>query len=76
MHVGTKYRCTACGNLTRFDITATRTTQSFHHFSIGGELVVEEEDVLSEVVHEASCRWCGTAAHVIVVTNDPAHDPT
>jgi hypothetical protein len=54
-----RYRCTACGNLTRFDVTRTRTTKSFHHFTVGGELEVEDEEVLSDSVADVSCRWCG-----------------
>ena len=60
----TRYRCSACGNLTRFDVTASRTTRSFHHFTIGGELVVEDEEVLEETVHEVRCRWCGHGRQV------------
>ena len=60
----TRYRCTACGNLTRFDVTLTRRSRAFHHYTIGGELAVEEEEVLAERVEEVSCRWCGTAAAV------------
>ena len=59
-----RYRCAACGNVTRFDVTATRRTRSFHHFTVGGDLTIEDEEVLSEVVEEASCRWCGSAAAV------------
>jgi hypothetical protein len=62
--VATRYRCAACGNLTRFDVTVTRRTRAFHHYSIGGELSVEDEEVLTETVEEASCRWCGSGAHV------------
>jgi ribosomal protein S27E len=29
-----------------------------------GNLTVEDEEVLSEVVDEVSCRWCGTGASV------------
>jgi hypothetical protein len=65
--VATRYRCTACGNLTRFDVTTTRRTRAFHHFSVGGELVVEDEEVLSEVVEAVACRWCGTEASVEVM---------
>ena len=43
-----RYRCAACGNLTRFDVVRTRRTRAFHHYSIGGELAVEEEEVLDE----------------------------
>ncbi len=55
----TRYRCTACGNLTRFDVTTTRQTKGFHHYSVGGELEVEDEEVLFETIDEISCRWCG-----------------
>jgi len=54
-----RYRCGACGNITRFDIVADRRTRAFHHYSVGGELVVEEEQVLEERVLSVSCRWCG-----------------
>ena len=54
-----RYRCAACGNLTRFDVLADRRTRSFHHFSVGGELSVEDEVVLDEKVIEVTCRWCG-----------------
>lgn len=55
-----RYRCAACGNLTRFDVTLTRRSRLFHHYTVGGELAVEDEEVLSEVVEEVSCRWCGS----------------
>lgn len=54
-----RYRCGACGNLTRFDVTVTRRERSFHHYSIGGDLRVDEREILSEHVEEVSCRWCG-----------------
>ncbi len=59
-----RYRCAACGNLTRFDVVVTRRTRSFHHFSLGGELTVEDEEVLAESVDEVSCRWCGSGKAV------------
>jgi hypothetical protein len=59
-----RYRCNACGNLTRFDVTTTRTTRAFHHYTVGGELAVEDETVLEEHVREVSCRWCGTGRSV------------
>ncbi|MBV9040527.1 MAG: hypothetical protein JOZ68_05965 [Acidimicrobiia bacterium] len=60
----TRYRCAACGNLTRFDVTITRRTRAFHHYSIGGDLTVEDEEVLAETVEEVACRWCGSGASV------------
>lgn len=60
----TRYRCTACGNLTRFDVTTSRRTKAFHHYSVGGDLAVEDEEVLAEVVEDVACRWCGNGAAV------------
>jgi hypothetical protein len=54
-----RYRCAACGNLTRFDVTVTRRSRAFHHYTLGGELVIEDEQVLGESVEDVSCRWCG-----------------
>jgi len=56
-----RYRCAACGNLTRFDVIASRRTRAFHHFSVSGELSVEDEAVLDEHVEEVTCRWCGAS---------------
>ena len=66
--MATRYRCTACGNLTRFDVVTTRRTSAFHHFTVGGELEVEDEQVLSEVVESVSCRWCGSGKAVEVLS--------
>jgi hypothetical protein len=63
----TRFRCRACGNLTRFDVTADRRTRSFNHYSVGGELTVEDEEVLSEEIVEVSCRWCGHGRAVEVL---------
>ena len=60
-----RYRCGACGNLTRFDVVGTRRTRAFHHYSIGGELTVEEEDVLDERIEQVTCRWCGASGDSI-----------
>ena len=63
----TRYRCSACGNLTRFDVVTSRRTRAFHHFTVGGELRVEDEVVLDESVDDVACRWCGTGASVEVM---------
>jgi hypothetical protein len=60
-----RYRCGACGNLTRFDVVTTRRTSAFHHYSVGGELTVEEEKVLDERVDRVTCRWCGASGDAI-----------
>ena len=69
-----RYRCSACGNLTRFDVVTSRRTRAFHHYTVGGELRVEDEAVLEEHVDEVTCRWCGNGGAVeqIDVTLDAA----
>lgn len=66
----TRYRCTACGNLTRFEVTMTRRTRAFHHYTLGGELSIEDAEVLAEEIESAVCRWCGTADSVVQVDPD------
>ena len=67
-----RYRCTACGNLTRFDVITTRRTSAFHHYTVGGELRIEEERILEERTDEGSCRWCGTGTSVVTVSAEVA----
>jgi hypothetical protein len=45
-------------------VTSTLRTRAFHHYSVGGELSVEESEVLSESVDEVLCRWCGPSGSV------------
>ena len=61
-----RYRCRSCGNLTRFDVVAVRRTRAFHHYTMAGELGVEDEEVLDESVEAVTCRWCGPAGAVEV----------
>jgi len=71
---GVRYRCTACGNLTRFDVVATRRTRAFHHYTVGGDLSVEDEEVLEQSVEDVACRWCGTGEHVEAITQAQAEE--
>jgi hypothetical protein len=70
-----RYRCDACGNLTRFDVTVSQTTKAFHHFTVGGELVIEDEELLSRHVDDVVCRWCGHGRSVVEITDDEAEEP-
>ena len=67
-----RYRCDSCGNLTRFDVTTSQTTKAFHHYSVGGELEVEEATVLSHHVDEVVCRWCGHGRSIVELTDGAA----
>jgi hypothetical protein len=73
--VNNRYRCSACGNLTRFDVVVQRRTREFHHFSVAGELTIEDEEKLAETVERVTCRWCaatGDAIEEIPTAIEPA----
>ena len=69
---GLRWRCSGCGNLTRFDVTRTRRTTEFWHFDLAGEHRVEETAVLGESVEQVTCRWCGRSDAIELV---PRHQP-
>ena len=64
---GQRLRCAACGNLTRFDVVTSRRTVAFWHYTVGGELSVEEQRDLEVVAEELRCRWCGSTTEVEVI---------
>lgn len=68
-----RWRCGHCGNLTRFDVTRTRTTDEYWHISLSGNAEVEQVEVLAETIDNVSCRWCGAsdAIEVIAKPDDP-----
>src|SRR3712207_6835704 len=57
---GERLRCAACGNLTRFDVVADRRTTAFWHYTLAGELTIEDERDLEVRPGEVRCRWCGS----------------
>jgi hypothetical protein len=56
---GERWRCAACGNLTRFDVARTRRTVEFWHADLAGKPSVEDTQVRDETVELVTCRWCG-----------------
>lgn len=64
----TRWRCALCGNLTRFDVQRSTRSREFVHVSLAGEQVVEERQVVAETVEHVTCRWCGRADSVELVT--------
>ncbi|HWL36251.1 MAG TPA: hypothetical protein VNQ77_08640 [Frankiaceae bacterium] len=63
----TRWRCVACGNLTRFDVVRTRRLRDYVHADLAGDPVVEESETLSDVVEHVTCRWCGATDQVELV---------
>ena len=64
---GHRWRCSGCGNLTRFDVTRTRRTTEFWHLDLGGDHRVEATELLEESVERVTCRWCGRSDAVELV---------
>jgi hypothetical protein len=62
-----RWRCTLCGNLTRFDVQRSTRAREYVHVSLAGEPVVEQRELLAETVEQVTCRWCGRADSVEVV---------
>ncbi|WP_182526294.1 hypothetical protein [Nocardioides dongkuii] len=67
-----RWRCAGCGNLTRFDVTRTRRTTEYWHFDLAGEHRVEEMSVDDETVSSVTCRWCGRADAIELVSRTDA----
>ena len=59
-----RYRCRSCGNLTRFDVVRRTRTRSYHHYTTGGDLAIEDTEVLADDVESVVCRWCGPAGSI------------
>ena len=64
----TRWRCGGCGNLTRFDVVRTRRTTEFWHVDLSGEHRVEDSTTEQEEVASVTCRWCGRADAVELVS--------
>jgi hypothetical protein len=65
-----RFRCANCGNLTRFDVYETRRTRAYHHFTLGGDVTIDEEEVLEAHRERVVCRWCGSADSIEEVPVD------
>jgi hypothetical protein len=63
----TRWRCTLCGNLTRFDVTRSTKAVEFVHLDLAGEPRIEERDVVSETIESVRCRWCNAADQIELV---------
>jgi hypothetical protein len=63
----TRWRCTLCGNLTRFDVTRTTKAVEYVHLDLAGEPKVEERDVVSETIESVRCRWCNAEDQIELV---------
>jgi hypothetical protein len=67
LEAGKRFRCAACGNLTRFDVETTERVRRFWHVSLSGQGVVEDERHLDVDVRAVECHWCGSGDAVEIV---------
>ncbi len=70
-----RWRCGACGNLTRFDVVRTATTREYWHLDLSGEPQVEETTTLAHAVSSVLCRWCGRNDAIEVVARPGGTPP-
>ena len=67
-----RWRCSRCGNLTRFDVVRSTRSRQYWHFDLAGDVSVEEQDDLRDEIEAVTCRWCGAtdAAEVVARASD------
>jgi hypothetical protein len=70
-----RWRCSACGNLTRFDVVRMRRAQDFWHVDLSGHGQVEESTTLAEEIESVTCRWCGRSDAIELVDRPEAVSP-
>ncbi|MGH2705519.1 MAG: hypothetical protein ACRDJ4_10625 [Actinomycetota bacterium] len=54
----------------RFDVEERRHSRAFHHYTLGDELNVEQEEVLEWEVIRVTCRWCGSSTTIQTIAAD------
>ena len=63
----TRWRCSVCGNLTRFDVLRATRSREYVHVDLSGEPTVEEREIVTEDAEQVSCRWCGSVDRIELV---------
>lgn len=63
----TRWRCSLCGNLTRFDVTRSLRARDYVHLDLAGDSTIEEREVLADTIERVQCLWCNQADTVELV---------
>lgn len=63
----TRWRCSRCGNLTRFDVVRSTRSSQYWHCDLAGAVTLEEIETLADEIEKVSCRWCGATDSVELV---------
>ncbi len=62
-----RWRCSLCGNLTRFDVVRRTRAKEYVHADLAGTQAVEERELLEDVIEHVTCRWCNAVDQVELV---------
>ena len=62
-----RWRCTLCGNLTRFDLTRVSRAREYVHVDLAGAATVEERELIEDTVEHVTCRWCKAVDQVEII---------
>lgn len=62
-----RWRCTLCGNLTRFDVLRSTRAREYVHADLAGAQAVEERELLQDVIEQVTCRWCHAVDQVELI---------
>ena len=68
----TRWRCTSCGNLTRFDVRRATRAREFVHVDLAGVQSVQERELLDDVAEHVTCRWCNNIDSIELVARPDA----
>lgn len=63
----TRWRCSRCGNLTRFDVVRSMRANEYWHFDLGGDVTVEDQHAVHDEIEAVTCRWCGATDTVELI---------
>ena len=65
------YRCSYCGNRTRFDVFDRVRRRRYAHFDLGGNVEYEDETVLDHHIEKVVCRWCDRSDGIELEPSEP-----
>lgn len=66
-----RYRCSHCGNKTRFDVVESVRRRRYHHYTLGGELAIDDEEILDQKIEKVVCRWCDRSDGIELLGSSP-----
>lgn len=72
----TRLRCAHCGNLTRFDVVRSSRVREYWHADMGGDVSIDETEVLAGNVEQIICRWCSASDRIELVLRPDFGGPT